>query len=551
MAVGLTRNKNLSERNLNLKNALQKLYAPGIESDIELFSLSSSLESSVVSGQEEDIQSQIISLRNESIRLLSGEVQPRTKFITKFFTLTDGNKVYFNKFDVSLPFSGDLVAPKSVSAGGLYVVNIVSGGGGFYLLNQDGSVFTTEDETVNIENVGLKGLTSGATNARIKITLVKQNVSGLDPAEMERFTPESTQRYSIQNIEITSPGSGYIFPENLEVIEGSVRILPSQQPLALVKQRGRLFNGQPEIIKSEKYLYEVRGASSSGFFLYDFIENKYVYLNKSGFSSQEFNGIELRRFDGIDINNFLQFKFAQSTIYLNNYGIDSYRISEGSISSEINRIASVTNNLQLRTQEAIQNTRRPTISSSSQNILGYDYNVFSGADLVIWQRVVLRDPDFILNPSNPDFAPNSITGSRLKSNTNNFELASLDNPSKPIRVPGLFIKVGNSYLRAFSTTDKPFEARNSLGRVINPKINVPGSDFGALSAEALETESESSWYSYNSVVGEFAQRISPTGTNGAFYFHRAVAPLRTTVPSTINNAATNIYAIPLFTLVTS
>jgi len=41
MAIGLTRSLNLSEKELNLSEALQKLYAPGIEDDIDLFSLSS------------------------------------------------------------------------------------------------------------------------------------------------------------------------------------------------------------------------------------------------------------------------------------------------------------------------------------------------------------------------------------------------------------------------------------------------------------------------------------------------------------------------------
>jgi len=73
MAIGLTRAKNLSERNLNLKTALQKLYAPGIENDIALFSLSSSVESVVVSGLLDSDSDQITGIRNESLSAISGE----------------------------------------------------------------------------------------------------------------------------------------------------------------------------------------------------------------------------------------------------------------------------------------------------------------------------------------------------------------------------------------------------------------------------------------------------------------------------------------------
>jgi len=252
----------------------------------------------------------------------------------------------------------------------------------------------------------------------------------------------------------------------------------------------------------------------------------------------------LRRFDGINISNFFQFKFAQSRIYLESYGNDNsgFKIEGGSISGEISRVASVTNSLQLRTQAAVQNTRRPTPSTSSENILGYVYNSFDGEDVVIWQRLVLRDPDFILDPNNPDFTANSITGTRLRESVQNFELSALNSTEK-IRVPGLFIKVGAQYFRAFSTTDKPFFAEG-----LNPKMSS-GSDQYALSAESLVSGSTTTLYSYDTIIGQLAQRISSNGTNGALYYHRSTAPTRRTVQTRNgNNAFVNIYAIPLFSL---
>ena len=545
MAIGLTRAKNLSERNLNLKTALQKLYAPGIEDDIALFSLSSSVESVVVSGLLDGADGQIVGIRNESISSITGTVQLRTKFLTKFFTFTDLNEVNFKKFTLVTPGGAGSVLPKTSQDGELYSLDIISAGQGFYFQLPNGTVLNNSASTLNVENVSIRGLISGKETAKAKVTFIKHSVSGIDTTELTKFTTGSTDRYSVSSIEITNPGSGYIFPERLELVEGNITRSSDSSPIVLKKQRGRYFSGQPELLRSRVYVYQVRGASGAGFFLYDTQENKYVYLGRNtsetGFLEEEQNSIELRRFDGININNFFQFKFAQSRIYLDNYNT-GFGITDGSISGEISRVASVTNSLQLRTQAAVQNTRRPTPSTSSENILGYVYNSFDGEDVVIWQRLVLRDPDFILDPSNPDFTANSITGTRLRESVQNFELSALNSTEK-IRIPGLFIKVGTQYFRAFSTTDKPFFAES-----LNPKMSS-GSNQYALSAETLVGGSTTTLYSYNTIIAQLAQRISSNGINGALYYHRSTAPTRRTVQAKDgNNTSVNIYAIPLFSL---
>lgn len=553
MAIGLTRSKNLSEKNLNLKTALQKLYAPGIENDIELFSLSSSIESVVASGTINSNFSQIVGLKSESLTFLSGEIQKRTRFLTKFFTLTDLNEVYFYKFGLTIPTGDDIVVPKSPESGEVFLVDIISGGEGFYflnLLNDDPVEFLTP--SFELENIKLKGSISGKDNIRAKVTFKEHTTNDINSQELTKFTPGNTKRYTIQSIEITSPGSGYIFPEQLEIVEGNVIIPNVGTTIRLRKQEGAEFSGKPAIIRTRLYTYEVRNADKEGFFLYDLQDNKYVFLSRdvsvtTGFSTQEANQIEIRRFDGIGIDNLLQFKFSQSAIYLRS-SESSYSIEGGSISSAINSIASSTNDLQLRTQSAIQNTVRPTPVDSEENILGYKYNSFEGTDLVIWQRVVLRDPDYILDPNNPDFASDSITGTRLRENVTNFEMASLDNPTKKIRVPGLFIKVGANYFRAFSTTDKPFFAQNSSGTILNPQL-TSGTNRYSLSAESITPSSSSSLYSYNTTIAQLAQRVNSNGEDGAFYFHRATPPQRRSVTTRVGGINTNIFAIPLFTLV--
>jgi hypothetical protein len=545
MAIGLSRTKNLSERNLNLKTAIQKLYSPGIDADIALFSLSSSLESRIVSGTADNSNAQIFGIRDESLSSITGEVKPRTKFLTNFFTLTDLNEVYFSKYTLNTPAAPGRILPKSSGNGELHQVEIIAGGLGFYFERTNGSIFSPPGVSFEVRNVPLRGLVSGRVSARATITFTKHSVINIPEQNLLNFTAGSTDRYTVSSVKVNNPSTGYIFPENIELELGNAQLVTDGSAVVIKKQPGVEFSGYPEILKSKIYTYEIRGANTDGFFVYDPKENNYIYLARNilgeGFSEQEANSLELRRFDGINVNNFLQFKFAQSRIWLQKDDVSDtagFKIEGGSISQEINRIASITNDLQSRMRLAIQNTRGPTEFNSLENILGYKYNSFEGQDLVIWQRVILRDPDYVLDSTNP-----SITGTRLRTSTSNFQLTDLSNPGEKIRVPGLFIKVGNQYLRAFSTTDKPFFAETSLRQILNPVLSSTNASLlYSISAESLRVGSDSQLYSYNTTIADFAQRIDPNGANGAFYYHRTTAIISREIPS----GSKTVFATPLF-----
>lgn len=788
MAIGLTRSKNLSESNLNLKTALQKLYAPGIEDDIELYSLSSSVESICFSGLANNEDAQIFRLSTERLSTLTGDSVKRTKFSTRYFTYTDENQVYFTKYTVGVGNADD-VTPLRYSAGGsVPALQLVSGGGGFYFLNSQNQTSALENfaatwsasasatitvtlsshgfqpgqglnirfnnsgggtnatsgeyavvsvttntftvtniggsisgsgqalvssSDIRLTNVQLRGKTSGGTTLRANVTFSKMafdylpgvaatysntsfgtqlgssasatitlNNHGLAtgdsvyirvtsgtlqsgfvssvtvtnssafsvvlPAtsantsqscqvcyvdELTRFTPSNGSRYSVKSITITDPGSGYVIPEELEVVESTVNDSNSGQVVKIRKQRGLFFEGAPEIIRTKVFTYTVRNATEEGFFLFDEEKRQYVYLDKNtpatGLTSDQ--EIELRRFDGTSIDNILQFKFAQSPIYLRSYTGDIFSMGS-SISGAINSISNAASGLKSRSRLAIQNTKRPTPATSEENILGYTYNSFAGRDVVIWQRVVLRDQDYVLDPSDTTFGSGAITGDRLRTSVSEFVIGpivswsstttgavtiSLNNhsvqtgdtigvssvsatsgntfsegsytatyinsssfsiqtssttasagtlnlilsdPNFQIRVPGLFIKVGNVYRRAFSTTDKPFfqQITDAAGAnaFANPTISGSGASFtgqsyGALSAEGASTTvnpAVSNWYSYNTTISELAQRIHSNGRDGAFYFHKQTAPAVTNVSVTRNGASATIYAVPLFAL---
>jgi hypothetical protein len=781
MAIGLTRSKNLSESNLNLKTALQKLYAPGIETDIELYSLSSSVESLCVSGVLDDKTSQIYRLTTEKLSTLSGDVINRTKFGSKYFTFTDENRVYFTKYEVGTGNS-DNVTPLRYSVGGsVPALRLISGGGGFYFLNSQDQIASLEnfaatwiadasstititlnshgfvkDQVVGIRfnnsgggtnatsgdyavvsvtantftvansggsisgsgqalvssydvrlsNIQLRGKTSNATSLRADVTFTKmafdylpgtpatytntsfgtelgstasatvtltnhglstgdsvyirvlsgtlksgfvgsvtvtssstftvvlpststntsKNCEVCDPRELLRFTTANVTRYYVSSVRITDPGYSYVIPEELEVVEASVNDSNTGQVVKVRRQRGVYFEGTPEIIRTSNFTYTVKNATEDGFFLFDEELGKYVYLDRdtseTGLTSEQ--AIEIRRFDGSNITNILQFKFAQSPIYLRSYTSEVFSVS-GSISSAINSVSSSASDLKTRSRLAIQNTKRPTPVSSAENVLGYTYNSFSGKDVVVWQRVVLRDQDFVLNPSDTTLGAGSITGDRLRSsvsefvlgpvvqwssvasgvvtivlsshsvktgdsvkvsnvvantgskfssgtytakyiNANEFSIQTsatvagsgtldlmLPDPNFQVRVPGLFIKVGNDYRRAFSTTDKPFfqEITDAGGVTVTMNPSITGQNLGVLSAEGTSVTTNpasTDWYSYNTTISELAQRIHTNGRDGAFYFHRQTAPAVTGIPTVKNGVQSTIYAVPLFTL---
>ena len=790
MAIGLTRSKNLSESNLNLKTALQKLYAPGIEDDLELYSLSSSVESICFSGLSNNNSIQIRGLNDESLKTLSGGTKKRTKFGTRYLTFTDENKVYFTKYNVGVGNNTAAALPRYSVGGSVPAVELISGGGGFYFLDLQNQVVNLENFTatwgasasstititlashgfqegqglrirfntsggsgtnatygeyaitsvptantftvvniggsitgsgqalvsssdVRISNVQLKGKTSGGASLRADITFGKQSFdyltgkvatytnsgfgtelgntagalvtltnhgfsqgasvyirtisgtmqSGFVSAisvrsvdafyislpfltantdqsclvcsveELTRFTAGTGSRYFVKSITITDPGSNYVIPEELELIESSVNNSNTGEVIKVVKQRGPLFEGLPEVIRTKVFTYTVKNSTEDGFFLFDDEKEEYLFFNKNTPGTGLLSGqeIELRRFDGSNVSNLLQFKFAQSPIYLRNYDGDVFFMGD-SISGAINRISNAASGLKSRTKLSVQNTKRPTKSTSEENILGYTYNSFSGRDVVIYQRVVLRDQDYVLNPADTALGAGSITGDRLRTSVSEFVMGPvvawssaasgvvtitlsghtvktgdavrvsriqtttgvafvegtytatyinstsfsitvssttastgtlnlvISDPNFQIRVPGLFIRVGSEYRRAFSTTDKPFsqQVTDSGGsRVLaNPTLTGLGASFtgqslGALSAESALTDTNppiTSWYSYNTTISELAQRINTDGVNGAFYFHKQTAPTVTSVSVERNGTSANIYAVPLFTL---
>jgi hypothetical protein len=118
-------------------------------------------------------------------------------------------------------------------------------------------------------------------------------------------------------------------------------------------------------------------------------------------------------------------------------------------------------------------------------------------------------------------------------------------PLPKVRIPGVFLKVGDGYKRAYSTTDKAYSQKTEDGAgYLNPNINGPSPDLSLSAASKLP--GETNFYTYNTTISKFAQRISTNGINGSFYFHKVSPPV---VTPTTDIKGVTYYNIPLFRFV--
>ena len=698
MAIGLSRSLNLSETNLNLKEAIQKLYAPGIQDDIDLFSLSSQIKSNIVSGPESDKNTQIIGLRSETLKEPDGDVIKRTKFLTKTNTWSVGDKVWFDRFTLTPSTAADAVNPVFSTNGSIPATKILYSGGGYYFKEPSSDGTTTPvrftGSSVVISNVVLEGDITGSTSARATVTFkpesgtifptsnvsqwrepnaqsyvsagttstvqgttntLKINADGtweytspsltqlstdliveveyvngvtatytvlgrlqsgvnstgsidLAPIGTEeelghltKWTGFYTRRFYVDQVVLTNSGSGYLIGEKLK-IQTETSVVEESESISCVidRQVGAEYFGYDPIIFSEQYLYEVRSASQGGFYLYSTIINKFIFLDlekdEDDFNTVGAREIRLFRDDSIFVENILQLKFAQSRVYIEGYG-DSFSIG-GTITGEVRNLTSTSEELRTNSFLSIQNTKNPEEVDSEENTLGFRYNRILGNNMLVHQRVVIRDQDFVLGTS-------GVTGNRLKNDVQMTQFRLFDvttvtagsfitgvtytitsigttdftaigatanalgvifvatgpgsgngtatTPnitSDGLRVPGLFIKIGAVYRRAFSTKDKPFLTVSDSGTgVVNPSV-VGDYTHGKYSLFAAN-RFNGVWFGYDTVLSKFAQRLAipsttaDIGKNGALYYHREIKPSVVTATSGSNT----YYEVPLFTYV--
>lgn len=569
--AGLYSKKNLGEVQLNLKDALQKLYAPGIQEDLRLFAFSNSLYSEIRSGiiktdadtnEEVEVPNEIFGLINEPFTDDNGNVVNRTKFITNKLAFSSNNNVFFQKIS-NVAFTLDRRtnftegAPIVVSQNGSLVnVEVIGSGSQYQIINNAGGIVTLPASI----QVNVRGKESGAENAIVEITIdANGSIS------------------KISQPTVIFGGSGYFEDEDLELItQCQVNRFGQQETPALHKCKNyaatgnRLYHkefkytipvpgqeidydtvslGYKATLRQTKYFYQTRDAGEGGFFLYDEKTQKWMYLGD--FYDNQFE-IELRtepliiirRYDTITSLNLLNLDSLDSSSYFFSYN-EGFSVAEN-LGAQIRSLTQNVESIKDSFKYLLQNNKRQRLVTDEKNTLGTQYNIFEGKNFDSTFRLIIRDPDGVIDRSDIEFV-----NLRLLEEPEEVELTA---GGVTYHVPGLYLNVGGVYKRAFSTDDKPF--LSSRGKsFVSPLIDkLSGSTNYATGNFVPRASSGENKYSistaylrpggeilvgFNTTIGSLVQNLSSTAPNGGFVFHRAL-----TTPTI--NAGSGVQGWPLF-----
>jgi hypothetical protein len=503
---GLYTRSNLSEDGLNASEALQKLYSPQIQNDINLFAYASVLQSQISS------PTNIFGLLNSPISDLAGLVSYRTKFLTNSYTFSNNNEVWFERVEIPLDRrtsteldGADLRYSVNGSVANVAVRNF---GEGYYVVNSAGDEVSTYPATVDVRVIGT---ISYASDAVVRITVNSDGTIGGD-------------------ISVIDGGTGYTEDEPLELMP-----LCQGQETELLNRCVRYTSANSLVqinpstlasIQNTKYTYTVKFSDSNGFFLYDTLSSKWLYLGSFYNTIDLLTGtITLNRSDRIEPENLgkLYNLNAQSFFYDYRY---AFRTSDNLFST----LTSLTDTVEVINNDLLlfaQNSRPYRFDTDPSNPLGVTYNVFEGRNVNSDYRMVFRDPDGVLDQESIDF----FTIRDTLSGQNNYRVGD-------VAVPGIWLFAGDKYQRAFSSDDKPFFSslgRNYLSPALYDTSGNELSESGQLkySISASYRNSVSGTIrGFDTEIGTLVQTISSTTGRGGFVYHR---PLTVTTTSGISS----------------
>ena len=230
--AGLYSKKNLGEVQLNLKDALQKLYETGIQEDLRLFAFANSIFSEVRSGitrtnvdtgLAEVIDNEVKSLVNKPFTNESGVVVKRTKFVTNQFTFSSSNLVYFEKIDISgfdqrQQYTDIVVVSDAISGTDANLqIKIMAGPAvelGDRIITNDSSVYYVLDSAAAGGNFRISRSANGTPITGGNLTTIASNITVALGAKIRKTGPEGaplvlSENGSIVSAVVTGAGSGY------------------------------------------------------------------------------------------------------------------------------------------------------------------------------------------------------------------------------------------------------------------------------------------------------------------------------------------------------
>ena len=228
--AGLYSKNNLGEVQLNLKDALQKLYDTGIQEDLRLFAFANAVYSEVRSGvtrtnqdsgQAEVIDNEIRGLVNKPFTNENGDVVKRTQFVTNQFTFSANNLVYFEKievpgFDQRQQFRDTAIASDALAVG-TNQIQIVSGPdveAGNRIISNNSEVFYVLDSATAGSAFRISRTPNGNELSGSQLTSIITTITAAGGSKVRVDGPEGapvvvSKNGSIVAATVTGTGSGY------------------------------------------------------------------------------------------------------------------------------------------------------------------------------------------------------------------------------------------------------------------------------------------------------------------------------------------------------
>jgi hypothetical protein len=507
---GLYTRSNLSESGLNATDAVQKLYEPQVQQDLLLFAFASRLESQI-SSPSLVAENQIFALINEPISDSSGNIFLRTKFLTNGFTFSENNLVWLDRVNFPLDKRS---SSETEGCSVIFSVNSsltqvsLESRGEKYVVRDSSGALVSLPSTVQVR---LRGAESGASNAVASVTV------------------EQDGRLS-RSVSLVTGGSNYIDGEFLEIVLGCredetptlhkcfVYTGSNYLDQVVFDQDGR--SGQA-LLRSVKYTYTTRFSDGEGFFLYDDLEQKWMYLGSDYDQLSLISGsspplLSMKRLDTLSSDNMTQLFQLDGRSQFFDYG-QTYQSGEsigGSIRGLLNRAEELKDTFKY----FVQNNRVNTPETSENNQLGTRFNIIDGKNILSDFRVIFRDPDGSIDQPASTFAA----------------LSGLDGPDtlriNGATIPGIWLFSGDKYKRVFSSDEKPFLFQQGLKTyspaIFNPQTGNELAGSGSFKfslSTAFAPSGQTTIRGFDVQLNTLVQNISTTAGGGGFVYHRQLS----------------------------
>ena len=408
------------------------------------------------------------------------------------------------------------------------------------------TIGTTTAQPVNVSVVGER---SGASNAIVRLKILDGKISRTDL------------------IEIVDGGSGYFADEPLKLVKQCRLNRFGQQETPQLQKcknysdfQDRLIHrsfkytlptGDDEIdystavlgyegsLASSQYFYETKDAAEDGFFLYDPLTQKDLYLGQvydqevtigTGVSTPS---LLMRRFDTITSLNLLNIASLDSASRITGYDDNVFSVAN-SLGSQLRSLTDRVESIRQSFKTLLQNNKRQRVVTDELNTLGTDYNIFEGRNFDSTFRMVFRDPDGVIDRSDVTFTLLNALESQ--------DGVEVTAGGVEYHAPGMWLRTGSDadgnalYKRAFSTDAKPYAS--SKGRVVlSPILNKLASGNYSVGTFSSVAESGENKYSISTAylrsggefvqgfvsnIGTVVQNLSASPRNGGLVYHRTL-----------------------------